>query len=157
MENWLTLKDFANYQVSTLGRIKNVKTGRILNQYKTHNGYKNVKLYIKSVQYTRYVHQLVAIAFLNHNNNSRKIVIDHINEDKEDNRLENLRILTQRENASRTPKGKTSKHIGVWWYKPRSKWISKIRINGKQKYLGLFNTEEEARDRYLEELKKITS
>ena len=46
------------------------------------------------------VHQLVAMAFLQHVPDGMNLVIDHINGDKQDNRVENLRIVTQKKNTN---------------------------------------------------------
>lgn len=67
--------------------------------------------------------------------------VDHINGNKSDNRLCNLRDVTHQENqqnqtiASNNNSGVT----GVHWYKSRSCWAAKIKINGKNKHLGYFD------------------
>lgn len=60
----------------------------------------------------------------------RKRVVDHINGDPLDNRRVNLRIVTQQQNIfNKSPSRKgTSKFKGVYWYKARSKWCSKIML-----------------------------
>ena len=76
----------------------------------------------------------------------KDMVVDHINHDPLDNRKENLRICTQQQNCmnrSKTSKN-TSGTVGVCWHKSSSKWIARIKINGKYKALGSFNTKEEA-------------
>jgi len=78
--------------------------------------------------------------------------IDHINEVKDDNRLVNLRLATSQENQhnkSSPQTNNTSGYLGVYWNKPRGKWIARIQVNGKNKHLGLFNTAEEASAVYL--------
>lgn len=47
------------------------------------------------------VHQLVAMAFLSHKQSGMKLVINHINKIRNDNRLFNLEILTQKENINK--------------------------------------------------------
>jgi len=75
-------------------------------------------------------------------------VVDHINNNSLDNRIENLRILTQKENTfNRTAKG-------YHWHKRRNKWQAQITINGKKKHLGLFTEEADARNAYLEAKEK---
>jgi ribosomal protein L15E len=72
------------------------------------------------------------MAFLNHTPCGYKIVVDHIdNNIKTDNRLENLQLITQRENVSKDIKNTSSKYIGVCWHKKAKKWRSSIQINGK--------------------------
>ena len=87
------------------------------------------------------VHQLVAMAFLGHVPCGHKIVVDHINHDKLNNRLENLQLITNRENCSKDVKNKSSKYTGVSWDKARNKWVSQIKINGKTVPLGRYKCE----------------
>lgn len=91
-----------------------------------------------------YVHQLVAIAFLGHEPNGMKNVVDHINGDVKDNRVENLRIVSIRENANNRHHNKSSQFVGVNWHKRSKKWQSKIKYQGKQYTLGMFTDEKEA-------------
>lgn len=51
-------------------------------------------------------------------------------------------------NTSKDRKNKTSKYTGVSWHKQSNKWLAQFRENGSVKYLGTFETEEEARDAY---------
>jgi hypothetical protein len=80
------------------------------------------------------------------NLNDKNLVIDHINNNPLDNRKENLRIVTIKENSKNksSHKNSSSKYIGVYWYKQINKWVSKIYINGSQKSLGYFENEIEA-------------
>ena len=76
--------------------------------------------------------------------------IDHINGNRSDNRLINLRLATHAENSHnmKTHKDNTSGYKGVYFQKRRGKWAARIQINGKRKELGRFNTPEEASDAY---------
>lgn len=82
--------------------------------------------------------------------------IDHINGDPTDNRIDNLREASRAENARNYPKPKsnTSGLKGVTWNKASKKWQAAIRINGKSKYLGLFDCAEEAHKAYCEHAEK---
>ena len=78
--------------------------------------------------------------------------IDHINGDKTDNRIENLRDVTRAINAQNIRAARidsASKVLGVSWNKERHKWIASIVTNGKQSYLGAFDAIEDARGAYL--------
>jgi len=77
---------------------------------------------------------------------------DHINGIRDDNRWINLRPCTKAENnQNKSPyKGSSSKYLGVHWEKQRKKWRADIMINGKQKFLGRFETEEAAYQAYCE-------
>ena len=70
--------------------------------------------------------------------------IDHFDNDKKNNIIENLRIVNNSENGQNTITTK-----GYYWNKRINKYYAQIRVNNKQHYLGLYDTEEEARDAYL--------
>lgn len=72
--------------------------------------------------------------------------IDHINGDPLDNRLVNLRSVTNQENMRNMskPKSNSSGFIGVAWHGQASKWRAYVMIDGTQKSLGLFTTAEAA-------------
>lgn len=73
--------------------------------------------------------------------------VDHINRNRLDNRRENLRIVSCRQNVwNQGPFGKTSKFKGVYWNSGMDKWVASIRLpkDGKQKHLGCFIEESEA-------------
>lgn len=76
--------------------------------------------------------------------------IDHINGIKHDNRRENLRSATNTQNQHNV--GRNSKNTsgfkGVSWCKANNKWRAYIKINGKPKYLGVFETPELAHEAY---------
>lgn len=77
--------------------------------------------------------------------------IDHINHDGLDNRMENLRIATHRENMHnqvRNPATKTSQYKGIYWDKSHGKWKAQIKTNGNTKSLGYFVDEVEAARAY---------
>ena len=79
--------------------------------------------------------------------------IDHINGVKNDNRIANLREAdnsVNQQNRCKPTKGSNSKYLGVCWSRASQKWMAVIRTNGRQKYLGVYECEEDARDAYLE-------
>lgn len=93
------------YQVSNMGRVKSLpRTKIVVREYPSKilatslsNGYPTVTLCIGSKQYNMKVHHLVADAFLRKREHME--VIRHLNDDRTDNRLCNLVIGTQIENA----------------------------------------------------------
>jgi hypothetical protein len=96
------------------------------------------------------------IIFAMHNGYYPKIV-DHINGIKNDNRIENLRECTQRENTynQKLRKNNNSGYKNVSLIKNTSKWKVEIRINGVKKHFGCFDNlelanlvAEEARNKY---------
>lgn len=77
--------------------------------------------------------------------------IDHINNDRKDNRIVNLRECTNQENLFNSTKWRsptTSKFKGVYWHSQREKWAAHIHHNGKKKSLGLHTSEESAARAY---------
>ena len=74
------------------------------------------------------------------------MVVDHINHNKLDNRISNLRICTSQQNNMNTSKrsDNSSGVTGVYWDKQNNKWIASIQVNGKQIHLGYFKTKEGA-------------
>lgn len=82
--------------------------------------------------------------------------IDHINGIRSDNRRSNLRLVTNKQNNENKSKRADNKSgfIGVSFHKAAQKWIANIGHNGKQTYLGLFNTPKEASIAYQAEASK---
>lgn len=72
--------------------------------------------------------------------------LDHIDRNKLNNRISNLREATLADNQHNINKQKnrSSRFIGVSWQRARKKWLSGIRSRGKTIFLGRFDTEEEA-------------
>jgi hypothetical protein len=83
--------------------------------------------------------------------------VDHINNIKNDNRIENLRLSTKSQNQGNTKKHttNTSGYKGVCWHKKDKKWLAQIQHNGKNKYLGNFDNPEDAHAAYVAAAKKI--
>jgi hypothetical protein len=156
-EEFRDIPGFEGYQVSNLGRVKSFKRYRegVLKNSIQHNGYYTTALSINNKSFTKNIHQLVAMAFLDHKPDGFKIVVDHINRDKLDNNLENLQLISNRENSSKDKRDGTSKYTGVSLIKSYSKWKAQIDVNGKSIHLGTFNTEEEASEYYQNALKAI--
>ena len=96
-ESWLPVVGFEKlYRVSDRGQVKRVADQKLLKQ--TVNRYKTVSLrdIERNKRFHRSVHRLVAEAFLGV---SEVLVVNHINHDRYDNRLENLEWITQQENV----------------------------------------------------------
>ena len=83
------------------------------------------------------------------------LVVHHIDNDKGNNKLDNLEITTNRRNCSVDRKNGTSKYTGVCYVANRSKFKASIWIEGKTKHLGYFTNELEASNRYQEALNNL--
>jgi len=147
------------YEVSNLGRVKSLgnnkaKKEKIRVQRASSNGYLQVNLSKKGKFKSLSIHQLVAFTFLNHTPSGYKVVVDHIDNNKLNNRLDNLHIITQRQNASKDKTGGSSEYVGVTWRKDSKKWRSRIEINSKVKNLGCFINEIDAHNAYQTALKQ---
>jgi len=168
MEIWKDIKGYEEmYKVSNLGRVKslsrivnrknNIKLtvkSKILKEVVSNTGYLVVNVYKNKIRKTRTIHQLVAEKFLDHTPCGYKLVVDHINNTKTDNRAVNLQIITNRQNCSRTIKG-SSVYTGVRWVNESKKWRASIVINKKKKNLGMFYDEYKAHLAYQKELLKL--
>lgn len=74
--------------------------------------------------------------------------VDHVNGNGLDNREENLRIVTHRKNQQNQHRAKTSRFVGVSWFKNLQKWRAAIYEDGVKQHLGLFNEEIDAATAY---------
>jgi hypothetical protein len=157
-EIWRDIPNYeGKYQVSNLGRVKSFCRSKeiIKTKYIDTTGYYVVSICQNNKCIPYKIHQLVAIAFLNHKPCGFNLVVDHINNDKLDNRLENLQIVTNRYNTSKDKSNKTSNYTGVCWEDSRNKWKVSMVINGKNKHLGRFSSEHEAYLAYQNKLKEL--
>lgn len=152
-------KEVVNYQghymLSVNGDVKSLKRHReiILKPILNRDGYGTVHLSLNGEKIKRTIHQLMAEAFLGHVPCGFELVVEHKNHIRTDNRLENLEIITARENGNQKHIESTSRFTGVSLRKSSKKWKSQIFVNGKMKSLGVFDTEEEASEYYENALK----
>lgn len=106
----------------------------------TKNGY--VSVGSKGVK--AYAHRIVW--FMHYGEIPKGFDIDHINHDRTDNRIENLRIVSRSENLKN--KGvvlSSSGEMGVYWSAASGKWDASLTVDGKKRYLGLFTSIDEAK------------
>lgn len=92
MEIWRKIEGCENYSVSTYGRVRNDKTGNYVNQGRS-NGY--LVVHIEGIHYP--VHRLVAKTFIPNPENLSDV--NHIDEDKQNNNVENLEWLSHIDNV----------------------------------------------------------
>jgi len=156
-----------SYKISNFGNVKSLERlvknqysfrlvkERILKQQILRDGYLYVMLSsvgTKTRIKSRAVHQLLAIAFMNHKRCKFEIVVDHIDNNKLNNNLDNLQLISNRENSTKDVRNKYG-YLGV--SKTKGRYKATIRINGVSTYLGTFATAELANERYKEVRAKI--
>jgi len=157
-EIWKEVPGFNRYEISNFGRIR--KEG-IISPLKQKGKYLNRRLRQGKVTKSFKIHSLVAILFLKHKPCGFRLVIDHNDGNRHNNKASNLRIVTQRQNIHAGKRASSSsKYIGVSNRKkfvgPDNKkiWKATIRINGKPIFLGMFDKEFEAHLAYQKKLKE---
>ena len=99
-ETWNYIEGFPDYLVSNLGRVKDIRINKILKQFTSESGndYLRVCLVKDGKNHIRLVHRLVAQAFIA--NPENKPQVNHLDEDKQNNTVDNLRWVTRKENMN---------------------------------------------------------
>lgn len=121
---WKKIKQNENYSINENGEVRNDKTGKIKKPYENKkNEYYYVDLYKKNISKKRPIHRLLAIAFIP--NPKNKPTVDHIDGNRKNNSLDNLRWATYSEQNSRF------KSVGV-----RSEKVIVKRYNEERKKRG---------------------
>ena len=140
-----------DYRIITLheNKLKVYRDGRIekidkkVKSIISTTGYYVINLFYTELGKKFKVHRIIAYAFLGLDIENPKEIVDHIDRNKLNNNVVNLRIVTKQQNAFNT----NSK--GYFWDKPRNKWRSRISVSGKHVHLGRYKTEACARYAYL--------
>lgn len=134
MEIWKPIEGHSEYMISSLGRVKSTKRKNdiILSPSKKNNGYLQVSLCNNDMTHYISIHRLVGLHFIPNPDN--KPHIDHINHDKEDNTVNNLRWVTVSENAiNKSTKSKINeKNI-------RLSYNNHFRVTIKRNYVYVFD------------------
>lgn len=129
--------------IKRINRYSTIKLGQIAG-YINLKGWRMIKI---GVRYEYYAHRL---AFLYMTGKWPENQIDHIDNNKSNNRWLNLRAANNSQNHRNVPKRKTNKsgYKGVYYAKDRGKWRALICINGKKINLGQFGTAIDAWESY---------
>lgn len=118
--------------------------GRFLKPSHSRTG-SRITFYENSKHRTILVHRIIAEAFLP--DFDKELQVDHIDGDRTNNHVSNLRMATNQENARgfQSPRGGTSFYRGVGWHKGCNKWVARVcDLDGRDIHLGVFDCEHEA-------------
>ena len=140
---WKLIDGYDNYEINEEGHIRNIKRGSIRKSQCKTLGYYVISLCNNGIEKQHKLHRLIATAFIENPNNSP--FIDHIDHNKANNCLSNLRWATCSENTHNTSKEMKGfqKRVGFNTYQAR------IVHNNKTICLGTFDTPEEAHEAYV--------
>jgi hypothetical protein len=143
-ESFRFVKNFENYMISDKGRVFSIKRNKFLKPGIDKGGYYFVILYNYNIVKKFRIHRLVGLHFLK--NPENKKCIDHINNNKLDNTINNLRFATSQQNSQNAKISKRNKFgvKGVYFHKKSNKYHVQIRINNKLKHIGYYKTLEQA-------------
>jgi hypothetical protein len=151
MEIWKSVEQNKNYEISNFGNIRSLDRisvwrgvpklfkGKLLKLCQNGHGYHQVILYNNKNKKSAKIHRLVAQAFCD---GDKSLDVDHINHNRQDNRAENLRFVTDSQNSRNRKNVKgytklTNKYKNTPYH-------AKTKLNKKQISLGFFATPEEA-------------
>lgn len=139
MELWKSIVEYPDYEISSLGNCRN-KNHKLLKPNLGKKGYYSFNLYKDKKPKTLYLHRLLAEAFLENPNNLE--CVDHINRNRLDNRLENLRWIDKKGNGMNRERGNTGEIYIYTSYR--------VAVPGKpQRYFTTLEEAIEARDLFL--------
>jgi hypothetical protein len=143
-EYYCPLIDYPNYAVSNYGNVKNRITNKLLKPKLNKHGYLVVILVNDKKRYDKSIHRLVITTF--ENNSDNKKCVDHIDNNKLNNELFNLRFATHSENShnAKLSKRNTSGNKGITFDKQTNKWRALICLNYKFVNIGRFEKLEDA-------------
>jgi len=133
---------YPDYLIYRDGRVQNKKTKRFKKEQTHKCGYKRIGLSKDGKENNFLIHRLIGIHYIP--NPENKPTIDHINRDPSDNRIENLRWATQKEQVENQIMKKNNKsgHIGISYCKRDKVWIYKK--GGKYKIHKFFKSKIDA-------------
>ncbi len=127
----IDIPDYPNYQISENGEVYNKTTGKEIKQYVDGCGYFAFKAYKNGVGKKLVIHRLLATLFINNPKNYE--LVDHINRNRQDNKLKNLRWCNRSQNGTNRGKNLNNKsgHTGIYYHKQSNNWKAKLVKDGK--------------------------
>ncbi len=142
-----TIKGFENYEIDTEGNVWSKISNKFLKKQTCSRGYLRYDLIKDKKRHKIDIHRLLGLQFIDNPNNLE--MVDHIDQNKLNNNLDNLRWVTRSQN------NRNKQCKGYTWHKASQKWRVDYKLNNKKHFVGLFKTEEEAREAYLNAIKDL--
>lgn len=140
------IKDYEGlYKIDKKGNVFSIKRNMYMKSYPDKDGYLRIGLRKNKKQKLCGIHRLMGITFLDNPNNYE--IIDHIDRNKTNNNLENLRWINLSGNC-RNRNTQKNKVRGVR-QTPSGKYRAEIKINNKKIHIGTYKTEQEAYENYI--------
>lgn len=145
-EKWIDIKGYDGaYRISNYGRVKSYKHHEMIKKCRlTREGYVLVSLWINAKQKDFLVHRLVYSHFIGEL--IEDLVIDHIDNDKTNNKVSNLQQISERDNIKKSTSNKLAR--GVNSIDGGKYFTAHLSVKYNRTYLGMFNTVEEANQAY---------
>ena len=139
----------SDYAINEYAVLKNLKTGNIINPFLISQ-YPAANITVEGKRKTVYLHHVMALVFLDYVAKRGLMSINHIDQNKQNNRLDNLEVISHRRNSALTfihkkrklPTGVVENPIGIRRFKAQISYL------GKNRYLGCYMTPEEASEVY---------
>jgi len=130
-------------------KLKNGTNKIVLNRKNKKDGYCAVKFNKRSIYY----HTIVYILYYGFIEIDKRV--DHIDGNKINNNISNLRSVTVRENQQNQYTHRLGRLPGTTYSKAHRKWASRAKVNGVKKFIGYYETEKDANRAYLEFIKTL--
>ena len=149
-EHWKEFNEYSNYLISDLGNIKR-KSREYKNKFihikgpVNNTGYKYIQMLNGGKEHRKnlLIHRLVAEAFIP--NPCEFPCVDHIDNNRLNNNVSNLRWCSHADNCKNLPQRVSGKKNGVSFDESKQRWTARAREHGKQKFLGYYLTYDEAK------------
>jgi hypothetical protein len=162
MEQFRSIKSYEEfYEISNLGRVKSYHNCRgkgtiFLKPCLNNSGYMKYVLKKYGRQKNHYIHLLVWDAFGDKPRNGRIIIIDHIDENKLNNNINNLQAIDRRLNIHKSYIHRNWElPQGYYFDKEKNKYRAIININGKVKTIGYYESKDDAHKSYIKKLEEV--
>jgi hypothetical protein len=136
--------------------VTHIASGRVRQWILNRYGYYQISIYKEGRKHTICRGRLIAQCFIP--NTEGKLTVDHINRDRTDDRVANLRWATHAEQTANrvyVHRNNTSGVRGVSWHKPTAKWQVKIMVDGTNIHLGYFDDIHDAEACYLSKRREL--